>query len=166
MEGAWWDWGPPHPDPGAGSWSLGRSLLSAVGGTAPRPPPWASQAPPKLVCNQSCRGHTPHVSRQYCWRWASVKGSSGKRSDTLLLENVRLISVQACGPPHCDQASPRSPGPPAPCTRPPRALRPPYLVVPGLGITAQAAARGVSTGLILQVDVVAGLYARGVVHQP
>ena len=120
--------GPPQPDPGAGAGSLGNSLLSAGGGTAPSPPPWASPPPPKLVCSQSCRGHTPHVSRQYCWRWASVKGSSGNRSDTLLLENVRLISVQACGMPHHDQAGPCSPRPPAPRTRLSRA---PSTPVPG-----------------------------------
>ena len=191
--------GPPQPDPGAGAGSLGNSLLSAGGGTAPSPPPWASPPPPKLVCSQSCRGHTPHVSRQYCWRWASVKGSSGNRSDTLLLENVRLISVQACGMPHHDQAGPCSPRPPAPrtrlsrapstpvpgsprapstpCThqsqglqpsrtRPPWAPSHPNLVVPGLGVTAQAAARGVGAGLVLQVDLIAGLCARRVVHQP
>lgn len=64
----------------------------------PPPAPRASPAPPKLVCSQSRRGHTPHVRRQYCWRSSSVKGSAGKRSVTLLLEKARFISVQACGP--------------------------------------------------------------------
>lgn len=66
-------------------------------------PSRASPSPPKLICSQSLRGHTPHVSRQYFRRWASVKGRSGKRSVTLLLENVRLISVQACRCPHQGQ---------------------------------------------------------------
>lgn len=64
------------------------------------PPSRASPPAPKLIRSQSLRGHTPHVSRQYCWRRPSVNGRSGKRSVTLLLENVRLISVQACGTPH------------------------------------------------------------------
>lgn len=74
----------PPPAQGSRSPLEKRMLLAAL-----------RSSPPKLVCSQSLRGHTPHVSRQYCWRSASVKGSSGKRSVTLLLENVKLISVQA-----------------------------------------------------------------------
>lgn len=48
-----------------------------------------------------------------------------------------------------------SPGPPTP-----------YLVVPGLGVGAQATPCGVCTGLVLLVDIVTGLRAGGVVHQP
>lgn len=66
---------------------------------APSPSPVPGlPSPPKLVFSQSRRGHTPHVSRQYCRRWASVKGSKGNMSVLLLLVKVRLISVQACGP--------------------------------------------------------------------
>lgn len=60
-----------------------------------------------------------------------------------------------------------------PGDRPPRSAPPPlkvpgvpYLVVPGLGVGAQAAARGVCTGLVLPVDIVTGLRARGIVQQP
>lgn len=52
---------------------------------------------------------------------------------------------------------PGSPGPP------PAPLL--YLVVPGLGVGAQATACGVCTGLVQPVDVITGLGARGVVHQ-
>lgn len=110
---------------GGGDWAQPSGSEPWAGSGEPSPrgaegrmlPSRASPSPPKLICSQSLRGHTPHVSRQYFRRWASVKGRSGKRSVTLLLENVRLISVQACGCP-----TPRSGGwgggpPPAPPSR-------------------------------------------------
>lgn len=63
-------------------------------------------------------------------------------------------------------AHPAIPGPQPSRTRPPWAPSHPNLVVPGLGVTAQAAARGVGAGLVLQVDLIAGLCARRVVHEP
>lgn len=83
----WWVWGRP----------------GSLGPCSPLP---ASPFPQKLVRSQPGRGHTPQVRRQYCCRSGSVKARAGKRSVSLLLEKVRLISVQACGQRGQSQAQP------------------------------------------------------------